>query len=82
MERIEGTFLVRFSLEVDIPAERLEDDDFDERAWRGEWEKGVKPAVVRAVFDALRASPGWAAHVRNRGASTEDEIEIVVRRSY
>ena len=82
MDRIDGTFLLRFSLEVDIPAERLEDDDFDERAWRGEWENGVKPAVVRAVFDALRASPGWTAHVRNRGASTEDEIEIVVRRSY
>jgi hypothetical protein len=26
--------------------------------------------------------PGWTAHVRNRGASSADEIEIVVERSY
>ena len=38
--------------------------------------------MVRAVFQVLRAVPGWEAHVRNRGAAAEDEIEIVVERSY
>jgi hypothetical protein len=32
------------------------------------------------VFGQLRAVPGWSAHVRNRGVSPLDEIEIVAVR--
>ena len=82
MQNMAASFVLRFNLETEIPDELLEDDEFDERAWLQEWEGGVKPAIVRAVFQTLRAAPGWEAHVRNRGVPAEDEIEIVVRRSY
>ena len=82
MQKIEEDFLLRFRLEVEFSEECLDDDDFDETGWRAEWERGLKPRVIRAVFDALRAVPEWSAHVRNRGVSTEDEVEVVVRRVY
>ncbi len=82
MDKIEESFLLRFSLEVQISEACLDDDDFDETAWRAQWERGLKPRVVRAVFDALRESPDWTSHIRNRGVSTDDEIEIVVRREF
>jgi hypothetical protein len=82
MQRDEASFLLRFSLEAEIPDRMLEQDDFDERAWIEEWERSIKPAMLRAVFQALRAAPGWDAHVRTRGAAVEDEIEIVLRRTY
>ena len=82
MQSEERSFLLRFSVRAEIPAERLDDDDFDERAWTAEWERQVKPVVLRAVFEALRSAPDWSAHARSRGASTEDEVEIVVERNY
>jgi hypothetical protein len=82
MQSDESTFLLRFSVRAVVPDALLDDDDFDEREHLVEWEQRVKPAVVRAVFEALRAHLEWSAHVRNRGASVEDEIEIVVERSY
>jgi len=82
MQSDEYGFVLRFSVRADIPSAALDDDDFDERAYLAEWEQGLKPEMVRAVFQALRAAPGWSAHVRNRGAASDDEIEIVVERSY
>ena len=82
MHKIEESFRLQFSLEVEISDERLEDDDFEEDAWRAEWERDLKPRLVRAVFEALRESPEWTTHVRNRGISTEDEVEVVVARRY
>jgi hypothetical protein len=38
----------------------------------------MKGEVIKAVFAALRRHPSWTAHVRNRGVSAADEIEIVV----
>jgi hypothetical protein len=74
----ERQFSLRFSVEA-----RFEDDDDsgdDDHVWADEWERAVKPRVLRAVFDALRATPGWEAHARNRGVAIEDEVEIVVTR--
>ena len=74
----EKQFTLRFSIEA-----RFEDDDEsddDGYAWVREWEQGIKPAIVRAVFQTLRNAPGWEARSRNRGASAEDEVEIVVTR--
>jgi hypothetical protein len=82
MQSDEHGFLLRFSVRAEIPSTLLDDDEFDERGFLDEWERGLKPEMLRAVFQALRAAPGWEAHVRNRGASSEDEIEIVVERSY
>lgn len=82
MQSDEHPFVLRFSVRADIPAAALDDDDFDERGFLGEWESSVKPDVLRAVFQTLRAAPGWRAHVRSRGAASDDEIEIVVERGY
>ncbi len=80
METREKTFLLRFTLEAQIPEALFEEEDFEEDAWLDEWEVGVKPALIRAVFAQLRATPAWNARVRNRGLSPLDEIEIVVTR--
>jgi hypothetical protein len=80
MEFREKVFVLRFTVRAEIPEVLLEDDDFDEDAWLDEWEVGIKPAVIRAVFTQIRAVPGWEAHVRNRGMSPLDEVEIVVTR--
>jgi hypothetical protein len=82
MQSDEHGFLLRFSVRADIPSAALDDDEFDERAFLAEWERALKPELVRVVFQALRAAPGWTARVRNRGAASIDEIEIVVERSY
>jgi hypothetical protein len=79
MDRREKTFVLRFTLEAEIPRALLEDEEFEEDAWLDEWESALKPGLIRAVFAQLRA-PGWSARVRNRGISPLDEIEIVVNR--
>jgi len=78
----EKTFTVRFTVTADIPEVLLEDDDFDDDAWRQEWEVAVKPGLIRAIFAHLRSFPDWEAHIRNRGMSPLDEIEIVAQRRY
>jgi hypothetical protein len=82
MQSDEHPFVLRFSVRADIPSALLDDDDFDERAFLGEWESQLKPDVLRAVFRVLRDASGWRAHVRSRGADSSDEIEVVVERSY
>lgn len=82
METKEKTFTLRFSLTADIPEEFLEDDDFDEEQWLNEWEVAIKPGLIRAVFSHLRSFPGWEAHVRNRGVSPLEEIEIAAQRTF
>lgn len=72
----EKTFTLRFSLETSFP------DDYegeqDNYVWLKEWEQGVKPDLLKAVFECLRRHPAWAARVRNRGLSPLDEIEIAM----
>jgi len=80
--RHEKSFVLRFSLVADIPDDRLEDDEFDETEWLNEWEIVLKPGLIRAIFSHLRSFKAWEAHVRNRGVSPLDEVEVVVTRSY
>ena len=82
MESRDHTFMLRFSLTASIPDACWEDDDFEGVEWLNEWEAAVKPGLIRAVFDHLRSFPDWEAHVRNRGLSPVDEIEIVVERRF
>lgn len=78
----EHAFLLRFSLSADIPAEAWEDEDFEGNEWLDEWEGQIKPGLVRAVFSYLRQFAGWSFHLRNRGVSPLNEIEIVVKREW
>ncbi|MGH7895961.1 MAG: hypothetical protein ACREQL_14910 [Candidatus Binatia bacterium] len=82
METREKGFNLRFSLTVEIPDELWEDEDFEGDAWLDEWEIGIKPGLIRVVFDHLRSFPDWEAHARSRGMSPLDEIEIVVKRRF
>jgi hypothetical protein len=82
METREKTFNLRFTLTADIPDALLEDDDFDEDGWLKEWEAGIKPDLVRTIFTQLRRFAHGEAHVRNRGVSSVDEIEVVLRRAF
>lgn len=80
MHREEKTFRLRFSLEVSFP-EDYEGEE-DEFAWVQDWEARIKPQLLKSVFDSLRQHPAWSAHIRNRGISPVDEIEVVVSRDY
>lgn len=77
----ERTFMLRFSLSVEIAPAAWDDEDFEGDAWLGEWEAGIKPGLIREVFGYLRKFEGWTCHVRNRGVSATDEIEIVMTRT-
>lgn len=72
----EKTFNLRFTLEANFP-EDYEGEE-DHHAWLQEWEKRIKPDLLKVVFESLRTHPSWTVHVRNRGHSPLDEIEIAM----
>jgi len=80
MYQEEKTFMLKFTLEASFP------DDYegeeDNQAWVREWEALMKPEVLKSAFEVLRRQPGWTSHIRNRGASPADEIEIVLTRDF
>jgi hypothetical protein len=80
MYQEEKTFTLRFSLEASFP------DDYegeeDTQAWVREWETRIKPDLLKVLFESLRQHRGWQAHVRNRGISPADEIEVVLSRDF
>ena len=75
MYQEEKTFTLRFSLEAAFPDEY--DGDEDNQGWTRDWESRVK-----ALFVSLRQHPGWSTHIRNRGKSPVDEIEVVLSRDF
>lgn len=80
MYQEEKTFTLRFTLEASFPDDY--DGDEDSRAWVREWEALIKPDILKQVFDSLRRQPGWTSHIRNRGASPADEVEVVLARDF
>ena len=70
------TFTLRFSLEAEFPESY--DGDEDNYVWLQDWEARVKPDLLRVIFSELRKYPSWSAHVRNRGMSANDEVEIAL----
>ncbi|MGQ0694320.1 MAG: hypothetical protein ACT4OL_01935 [Nitrospiraceae bacterium] len=80
MYQEEQTFALRFTLEASFPDDY--EGDEDNNAWVREWEALIKPQMLKLVFESLRQYPGWTAHVRNRGASPTDEIEVVLARDF
>ena len=75
--REEGRFVVRIELsaEFDYDYEGNEDGN----AWLERWRERVRPRLARAVFDELRAEPGFEAVAASRGQDPESELEIHVR---
>ncbi len=80
MYQEEKTFALRFTLEASFPDDYTGDED--ERNWLREWEARIKPQLLKSVFESLRSHNGWASHIRNRGVSPADEIEIVVSKDF
>jgi hypothetical protein len=80
MYQEEKTFALRFTLEASFPDDYAGDDD--EQQWVREWEARIKPQLLKSVFESLRKHDGWAAHIRNRGVSPADEIEIVLTKDF
>jgi hypothetical protein len=80
MYQEEKTFTLRFNLEASFP-EDYEGDEED-LAWVQEWEAQIKPDLLKVLFESLRQHQSWQAHVRNRGKSPGDEIEIVLARDF
>ncbi len=78
MYREEKTFMLRFSLEATFPDDYSGEED--SMQWLREWEVRIKPRILKQVFEALRENGAWRCHVRNRGVSVSDEIEVVVSR--
>jgi hypothetical protein len=80
MIREEKEFTFRFSLEAVFPDDY--EGDEDDHAWLREWENRLKPELIKLIFESLRQHPVWSAHVRNRGISPLDEIEIALVRDF
>lgn len=80
MYQEEKTFALRFTLEASFPDDYEGGDD--NNGWLHEWEAHIKPRMLKLVFESLRRHPGWTSHIRNRGASPTDEIEVVLARDF
>ena len=80
MNQEEKTFAIRFSLEATFPDDY--EGDEEHQAWVREWEVQIKPDLLKALFESLRQHRSWQTHVRNRGKSPDDEIEIVLARDF
>jgi hypothetical protein len=76
----EKSFTFRISLEANFPEDY--EGEADNYAWLQEWERLVKPELLKVLFDSLRKHPSWSAHVRNRGLSPLDEIEIAMVKDF
>ncbi len=77
VHREEGTFTVHIELSAEF-GETYDGDD-DGNAWLERWRARVQPRLVRAIFEQLRAEPGFSAVPASRGRNPEDDLEIAVR---
>jgi hypothetical protein len=73
----EAAFVVRLELSADFDEDY--DGDDDGYAWLEAWHARVRPHLVQAVFERLRAEPGFTAIAASRGKNPDDELEIAVR---
>jgi hypothetical protein len=80
MYQEDKTFALRFTLEASFPDDYAGDED--EHHWLQEWEARIKPQLIKSVFESLRRHDGWVSHIRNRGVSPTDEIEIVLTKDF
>jgi hypothetical protein len=77
VHREEGRFVVRIELSAEFGPDY--EGDEDGYAWLEAWRARVRPRIVQAVFEQLRAERGFLVVPLSRGKSPEEEIEIEVR---
>lgn len=71
----------RFVISVDLAAEFADEyeGDADGYAWLEAWKSKVRPKLLTAVMNALRAEAAFVAVPVSRGKNPDDELEISVR---
>ncbi|HEX7604592.1 MAG TPA: hypothetical protein VF316_23400 [Polyangiaceae bacterium] len=77
VHREDGNFQVRIELVAEFD-EDYEGDD-DGYAWLERWKAETRPRLLKAVFDALRADATCDVIPVSRGASPDEEAEILMR---
>ncbi len=77
VHREEGRFVVR--IELSATFDEAYEGDADGYAWLEAWRARVQPRLTRAVFEQLRAEPGFEAIAVSRGKAPDEELEIDVR---
>jgi hypothetical protein len=80
MYQEDKTFIFKFHLEAQFPEDY--DGGEDNHAWVQDWEKRMKPELTKLIFDFLRRHSSWTVHVRNRGISPLDEIEVAMIKDF
>jgi hypothetical protein len=74
----EREFVIQLHLSAEF-AEDYEGED-DGYIWHERFDRTVRPRIIAAVIDALRAEPGWQVVPKPRGQDPSDAIDIEVRR--
>lgn len=77
IHREEGTFTIRIDLSAEFDEEYEGDDDG--YAWLEAWKAGVRPRVVKALFEALRSDPAFDAIPVSRGRAPDENVDVEVR---
>ena len=69
-----------FSLTLHVSATFPEEyeGEQDGYAWRERFERDLKPRIVKAVFDEIRATKGWRALAAPRGSAPDRAVDIDV----
>jgi len=80
MYQEDKTFIFKLHMEAKFPEDY--DGDEDNHAWVQDWEKRMKPELTKLIFEFLRRHSAWTVHVRNRGISPLDEIEIAMIKDF
>ena len=74
--REEGRFVIRLELSAEFADDY--EGDLDGYAWLDAWKAKVRPRLLGAMFDALRADPHFAVVPVSRGKNPDDEVEVAV----
>ena len=75
--REEKTFTITLHLSADFADDYAGDDDGF--AWHQRFQASVRPALIAAVYEALRAQPRFRAVAAPRGRDPESALDLEVR---
>jgi len=74
--REERTFSITLNLSADFPDDYAGDDDGF--AWHERFQQTLRPKLMAAVFDALRADPRFRVVPAPRGRDPESALDLDV----
>jgi hypothetical protein len=77
VHREEGALTIRIELSAEFDEDYEGDDDGN--AWLERFRRDVQPNVVRALFEALRASRKFDVIPVSRGRSPDENVDVEVR---